>query len=63
MKMAKMASNVFLCAGMVALVLAVIFALTNVFYLASPGGWLELSLVLAVFSIALAILPCAEKPK
>jgi hypothetical protein len=44
-------------------VIAVIFALTNVCFLATPGGWLELSLVLAVFSIATAVCPCQEKPK
>jgi hypothetical protein len=63
MKMVKMVSGLFLLAGAIALVIAVIFALTNVCFLATPGGWLELSLVLAVFSIATAVCPCQEKPK
>jgi hypothetical protein len=63
MKLAKAVSGLFLFGGMVALTLSIIFALSNTFFFASPGGWLELSLVLAVFSIAISVSPCAEKPK
>ena len=63
MKMVKTVSGLFLLAGAISLVFAIIFALTDVYLIASPGGWLKLSLVLAVFSIAVAVSPCCEKPK
>ena len=63
MKYAKTVSSLFLAAGLIALAAAVVMALTDRFILASPGGWLEFALVMAVFSIAAAIVPCGEKPK
>jgi uncharacterized membrane protein len=60
----KMASKLLLAAGAIAFVIAVIMSLVKVCFIATPGGWLELSLVLAVFSIAVQYI-CApeEKPK
>jgi len=47
-----MVSKLLLIAGAVALVIAVILALVDTQIIAAPNGWMDLSVVLAVFSIA-----------
>jgi uncharacterized membrane protein len=60
----KMASKLLLAAGAIAFVIAVILALVKASFIAGPSGWLELSLTLAVFSIAVQyICVPGEKPK
>jgi uncharacterized membrane protein len=60
----KMVSKLLLLAGAIAFVIALIFFLIHVSFLATPGGWLKLSLALAVFSIAVTVVcSCVEKPK
>ncbi len=48
----NMVAKLLVYAGAIAFLGAVILALTGTTLIATCGGWLELSLVLAVFSIA-----------
>ena len=47
-----MVSKLLLLAGAVSLVIALILALADIQIIATPNGWMDLSVVLAVFSIA-----------
>jgi hypothetical protein len=48
----KQLPKLLLAAGAVVFVIAIVLSIIPKFIIASPGGWLELSLVLAVFSAA-----------
>ena len=50
-----------LLASAVVLLVAIILSLLQKNIIAGPNGWLELSLVLAVFSVAVKYVMCDEK--
>jgi len=58
----KTLSQLFLLAAAIALVIGVILALAGTSWIATPNGWLDLSLVCAVMSIAvIAVFKPGEK--
>jgi hypothetical protein len=59
----KVLSQLFLLAGVIALIISIILAASGAMLVAGPNGWLDLSLVCAIFSIAIAVVfkPAAKK--
>ena len=57
----KQLSKLTLLASAVVLVVAIILSLLQKNIIAGPNGWLELSLVLAVLSVAVKYVMCDEK--
>ena len=58
----KVLSQLFLLAAAIALVIGAILALVGTSWIATPNGWLDLSLVCAVLSIAIiAVFKPGEK--
>jgi hypothetical protein len=49
----KFVSTLFLFAGGIAFVVSLILAIAHTVIIAGPNGWLDLSLVCAIFSIAI----------
>ena len=48
----KMLPKISLVAGIIVFVVAIVLSISNQNIIAGPNGWLDLSLTLAVFSIA-----------
>ena len=53
--------KIVLLAGAIAFVIGVILSLTQAFFIATANGWLDLSLVLAVFSVAIKVVLAPEE--
>ena len=57
----KILPKLLLLAGVIAFVVAVILAFADTCFIATPNGWLDLSLLLVVFSIAVKFVLVSEK--